>query len=186
MKYKNTIILWMLPFLFAFFPILSLFSQNIGELELKDILSPILTVLAVNLIALIALRILKANIKKSALIISLFWLLFFSYGHIFQLTKSLAEKFFTLIPQDYQYYLLVFWIYALVLAAILIIKTKKNLNNVIKVITACAIFMNIIPLINIGLSQLNFNVFDFTAANYSRQKALFFPRKLKTNQIFII
>ena len=73
------------PFLLAIFPILFLFSHNLGEASFLDIFVPMLIVLIATFLIFILLKFALKNSKKAGLITSVFLVLFFSYGHIYDL-----------------------------------------------------------------------------------------------------
>jgi hypothetical protein len=70
------------PVLLAVYPVLFLYSRNIGQVSFSDTIEPILVILAVTIAAWAFLRVLTRSWHKSAMITSFFLLLFFSYGHI--------------------------------------------------------------------------------------------------------
>ena len=80
---KNPIIIH--PILFAIFPIIFLFSYNIGELKFQDIFLPLLLVLPITTGVWISLRYILKNTVKAAFIVSILLIIFFSYGHIYEL-----------------------------------------------------------------------------------------------------
>lgn len=70
------------PFLFAVFPILSLFAANVGLVRPGEVMLPAAIVLAAaGLTFLLAARLLK-DAEGGALVVSVFWLLFFSFGRL--------------------------------------------------------------------------------------------------------
>jgi len=71
------------PFLFAIYPILFLYSNNLEEVYLSQIFGPILISLLVTLLTLVFLIFLLKDPHKAALISSLALIIFFSYGHVF-------------------------------------------------------------------------------------------------------
>ena len=76
------------PFLFALFPVLFLFSQNIGQTSIGSIYLPaaINTFFAAS--SFFLLNAFLKNANRSGLVVSLFLLAFFSYGHILQITDN--------------------------------------------------------------------------------------------------
>ncbi len=73
------------PFLFAVFPILSLYASNLGLVRPGEILLPIALVIALtSLLLWLGMRLLK-DLEAAAIILSAFWLLFFSFGKLLAL-----------------------------------------------------------------------------------------------------
>ena len=72
------------PFLFSIFPILLLYSENVNEIPVAELVTPLLlTFLIVSLLFLVLNYILKSGIK-AGLIITFLATIFFSYGYIFR------------------------------------------------------------------------------------------------------
>lgn len=69
------------PFLFALFPVLSLFSHNMEELSARVMVAPAVVVLVAALLSWLVLRLLLKDAKRAGLVVSLGIVLFFSYGH---------------------------------------------------------------------------------------------------------
>lgn len=72
------------PLLFAAFPVLFLFARNKGALPLNVIFAPLAATAILSLTAYTLIKILLKDRKKAGLITSVFFILFFSYGHIHQ------------------------------------------------------------------------------------------------------
>ncbi|GAG95260.1 unnamed protein product [marine sediment metagenome] len=71
------------PFLFAIYFILFLFTYNINELSFSQIIFPLAIVLGFTFLFMwLSKFIFKDNIK-GGIIVSLFLVMFFSYGHIY-------------------------------------------------------------------------------------------------------
>ena len=69
------------PLMLAIYPILFLFSHNIGELSAQVILLPILISVLATLVLWAVLKKVFSSLEKAALLTSLALFLFFSYGH---------------------------------------------------------------------------------------------------------
>lgn len=86
------------PIFFAFFPILSLFAHNVGELTLNDLTEPVLLSVSLSLIIWAASNFIIQDRLLSALTTSLIFLLFFSYGplaRILNLNPSLPYLYYS-------------------------------------------------------------------------------------------
>ncbi|MDH4156858.1 MAG: hypothetical protein OEW00_06240 [candidate division Zixibacteria bacterium] len=81
------------PYLFGLFPVLFLFAQNADQMPINDTVVPALAVLAFVLLTTLLLNLLLKNINKAGLIISVFLLVFFSYGHLVDLVRGLHFEF---------------------------------------------------------------------------------------------
>ena|GEM_PF-1333220 len=70
------------PYAFAGFPLFSLYVNNADKLRFQEVVGVVLMVLALTAIFI---RILKRAMRrphKAALLVSMFWLVFFSYEHV--------------------------------------------------------------------------------------------------------
>ncbi len=76
------------PIAFAIFPILTLLAHNIREVDARVAIRPAIVSVVFVFLMLGLIASLTKNTQKSALIISLFVILFFSYGHVYQLVKN--------------------------------------------------------------------------------------------------
>ena len=76
------------PFLFSLFPILFIYSQNVHEIPVQEIILPVLLILFAAVLLWLLARFIIKNNEKSAFIISLLLVLSFSYGHIYLLVDD--------------------------------------------------------------------------------------------------
>ncbi len=70
------------PFLFAAYPVLFLFSVNVGEVRLDELWLPLGLALLGGTVAFLVLRLLLRDVAKAALITTIGLVAFFGYGHI--------------------------------------------------------------------------------------------------------
>ena len=142
---KNSKFTFILPLIFLTFPTIFLFSQNIHEkfIHILEILS-IFIIVAFFLWLLLG-YVLKNRIKSS-LIISICTALFFSYGHI---RFSLAN-FFNITSIDFIIVTFGIYIILIVTLPIFIIKTKRVLNNLVKIIMVSSLVVMMMPIVDIG------------------------------------
>lgn len=127
------------PFLFAIFPILFLFAHNVGEVSFSEILLPTAIVLGFTFVLVLSSGLVLKDNKKAGIIVSIFWVLCFSYGHVYQIIRWWIR------PR----YLLLCWGILFICGAYFIIKTRKDLHNLTKVLNIMATFLVVISLINI-------------------------------------
>ena len=116
------------PFLFAIFPIILLYSQNIHLLPIEEIIIPILLVVGLSTISWIILNYFLRNMLKAGLIVSLFLVVFFSYGHVYNILDDVSFLGFDI---GRHIFLLIPFFAALVLGIIFLLKTKRKLNNLL-------------------------------------------------------
>lgn len=148
------------PFFFAIFPILSLYSYNIGIIPPDRLFLPIaISIISIS-IAIIVLQLIFKKPDKTSLILSTSVISFFFYGHLFNLITELnLEQYvyhrFVLIP-----YLVIF-----IVPIIFLIKTKKNLSNVNKIATSISIIFIIIASSNILINSTFSEEIEKTSLN---------------------
>jgi hypothetical protein len=77
------------PFLWALFPPLALLGYNISQINPANSIRALLVILAATLILLGAFRLILRDWNKAAIVVTGFLVLFFSYGHIYNLIHIL-------------------------------------------------------------------------------------------------
>jgi hypothetical protein len=135
------------PFLFALYPIVFLFSHNIELVTISSSLRALFIVLGSTSILLILLSCFLRNLEKAALILSLFLILFFSYGHIANFLIPILKKHRYLIFLN----AIIFGIISFI-----IIKSRFNLRNFTK-------FLNFTGVVLLGLSFFNIGLYAVRA-----------------------
>lgn len=139
------------PFLFAAFPVLALFAQNINQILFFKTLMPMAVVLGLTTLLLLLFRLILKDTKKAAIIVSIFLIFFFSYGHVFNIIQDWW--------QIKHRYLLLSWGISFICIAYFTIKTPKNLHNFTNILNIIATSLVIISLINIG-------AYEFRSTNW--------------------
>lgn len=79
------------PLLFAPYPILALWAYNFEVMQPIEVVLPVFLALVGTLVLLLILRLLSKSWLKAGLLTTLVILLFFTYGHIFDLVSNLPE-----------------------------------------------------------------------------------------------
>jgi len=130
------------PFLFAIFPIIFLFSQNLN-VEPEKIVLPILIVIIVTLVFWIVLSFLLKSRIKSGFIVSLGLVIFFSYGHIYILLDAFQ-------PNLSHFILIIPTLVLFGLGSYYFIRTKNPLNNATKVVNGIAAALIVMSLVGAG------------------------------------
>lgn len=137
------------PFLFAIFPVLFLFAENIDEVPATDLFLPMLVVIVGTLVLLLLLRLITKNYNKIAIIASSFLVLFFSYGHIRDLIYSWWPG-----RVNINLLLVFLWVVLFTTIAFLVIKSRRDFIITNKVLNVVAITLVAISLINIGIYEV--------------------------------
>ena len=76
------------PFLFAVFPILVFYAYNMAELSFSVTLLPIAFASGFALLLLALSWLILRNVRKAGIVVSIFLILFFSYGYALDLLKG--------------------------------------------------------------------------------------------------
>ena len=139
------------PFLFAIYPILFLFSHNIEQVSYFQILLPSAIVLGITLLLSFLAKSIFRDSKKIAIIISVLIILFFSYGHIYDL---IIDKYIFSIELGRHRYLLLAWGLIFTYTTYFIIRIRRNLNNFTRIINIAALSLVIISIFNIVAYEL--------------------------------
>ena len=145
-SFKRPIIIH--PILFAIFPILSFFSYNVRELLFEEIFVSLFFVLAFTIGIWISLSYILKNARKSACIISLLLVLFFSYGHVYNLIDNVTIDGLDIGRSRY---LLVPFLTSLVVGVYYFIRTNRKLNNATTITNFITVPLIIVAAVNIGM-----------------------------------
>lgn len=143
------------PFLLAIFPILFLFSHNINELSISQIVIPIAITISFTFLLWLLLSFILKDKEKAGLIVSLFLFLFFSYGHFHGAIGSLVGQGVEIWRHKY---LLLTWCILFTFGVYFSIETLRSLNNLTKILNVIAASLVVISLINIGSYKLKTRV----------------------------
>ena len=137
-KYKKFNIIHL--FLIALFPVLIIYSQNVHEISIQEIILPTSLIFFAAILLWLLVRFIIKNSEKSALIISLLLVLSFSYGHVYLLVDD-----FTLGNSDIgrHQYLLIPFVISLIVGTYYIVKTKGQLNNASTILSKVLILLDL-------------------------------------------
>jgi hypothetical protein len=138
------------PVLFAAFPVLTLYARNADEVPLRDLALPLVFAMALGLAVFLLLRRLLHDTIRAGIATSAILLLFFSYGHVWDLAKDRVVGRFII---DRDLYLLIPW--ALISAGVLLIAfgTRKYLKEKTTILNVVALFLvvtSIVPIVRSG------------------------------------
>ena len=132
-----------------------LYSQNIHLLPIEEIIIPTLLVVGLGTISWIILNYFLRNVLKAGLIISLFLVTFFSYGHVYNILDDVSFIGFDI---GRHIFLLIPFFIVLVLGIIYLLKTKRKLNNLSSVVNVISVTAVLVIAVNVGvdISQENY------------------------------
>lgn len=139
------------PFLFALFPALSLLALNKYQISPKEVLLPGLVVFALAVVLVLFLGLFLQEKRKTGLIASLFFLAFFSFGHLREVIDG-----FTVIGIDMgrDRYLLFFLAAVFFAGAYGIVRAKRDFINITRIANTIALVLVLIPISVMGVYEL--------------------------------
>lgn len=135
------------PFLFVFYPVLALLAQNIGQVNPVVFARPIAFSIAFSLAIWLVTSLMLRNLQKSALLTFAIQLMFFSFGHILSLSKSVPVL--STLLQNHQA-LALLEIGLLMILALWVFRTKTKLYQVSSFLSLVSVILLAFPLFHIG------------------------------------
>ncbi len=154
------------PYLFAVFPIVFIFSNNLDELYLYQIVLPITLSLFATIIVFFGLKIILHDSYKAAVLTSLALIIFFSYGHIFTLIEGYKVLGFQVGRNKY---LLPFVSLIFISGFLVLRKTKLDLTKFNKLLNLIVIVLLLISLTKIGAFAVSNNLKIFEKSSTEMQ-----------------
>ena len=133
-------------FLFSIYPVLALLSFNINEVEPGVLWRPLLVVSGLGCLTFLALGFLLKDWHKSALIITLLFLLFFTYGHVYSYLKAIKVSNIVLGRHRF---LVPIWLGLGVLSIIWISRKVRAAQRFASTLNLIAIFLLVYPVFQV-------------------------------------
>ena len=78
------------PFLVAIFPVMVIYSENIGKVDIQDLILPLALTLVFSIGLFYALKIILKNPFKASIVVTMTLILLFSYGHLYYLLNDIS------------------------------------------------------------------------------------------------
>jgi hypothetical protein len=130
------------PFVFAIFPILALLAYNITEVSPRVVLRSVIISLVTTLILLSLVFLVTRNWRKAALTTTLFLILFFSYGQVYEFLQKYSIFGLNL---GHHRFLVVIYVLAFLLGLWWIFVRRVELNNATQFLNVVGILLLIYP-----------------------------------------
>jgi len=137
------------PVLFATFPVLFLFSQNLNELKIQDVIIPLLLIIALSFVIWLSIGYVIKNYRKAGFVTSIGVMIFFTYGHFY---LPLAGKEFAGIIIANNIVFPFFGVF--LICAAYFIKTKRTLDNATKITNGIGFALLVVVFVNISTFYL--------------------------------
>lgn len=142
------------PFLFGIAPLLFLYNHNIGQITLRQILLPGAVIVLLVLLFFLLLNFILKHKNKTQLIVSLFVILFFSYGYFYQVDSTWSFSIASLVI-GINKVLSLLWLGILFVGSFFIVRAKSDFVNLNKIINVMAITLVALSLFNILKYQIS-------------------------------
>ena len=136
------------PFLIAFFPIVAVYSVNIGLIQLEEFILPTLVIVGSALLIFLCLKYVLKNQKKSALVVTLAFIIFFSFGHVYNVLNQVSIGDTDLGSNKI---LLPIFVILFGIGSFLIIKTKRPLDNATSIVNTISVVFIFVIVAMVGI-----------------------------------
>ena len=143
--------------LFSIFPVIFIYSQNIHLLPFQELIIPLIILIGSSILIWSVSTLISKNSIKSSLFVSLFFVVFFSYGHVYNILSGISI--FDMDISRHRFILIPF-IAALIFGTLFLLKTKRKLNNLSPILNVVSITIVFIAVFNLGINISQENYFD--------------------------
>ena len=138
------------PLLFALFPVLSLYSVNVDEVSLRQVLWPMLVVLAVAILMVLLAWLVLRDLRKASVLASLALILCFACGYIVRPMNDSSSSVLTNLAKA----IMVAWAVILAVAAYLVWKTRRDFRKPTVLLNIVGAVMVVVPTIAITANEM--------------------------------
>jgi len=147
------------PFLFGIYPILFLYSHNVYDSYISQLFAPLIFISTITVFLIISLRLIIKNNTKAGIILSFFYIMFFSYGSIFSSIRKLDDG------TDVD--IIIFFVEIIILGIGIFFIAKSK--NSFSILTG---FLNVFSIALISISLFNITLFAISRSNVTVQSAV--------------
>ncbi len=145
------------PFLFAVHPIFFLCSYNINRIGFVQTLFPSAVSLSATFLLLLLFKLILKDTQKAGIVVSIFVILFFTYGHVHNLIEYRQIGTFVI---GRHVYMLLTWSILLVCSIHFVRKIRGDLGRVTRIMNVVASILVAIQLVGIALHEFKTNPWD--------------------------
>lgn len=149
---KKTMVLH--PLFLSVYPVLFLYAHNIDITPVDDVFTSIIFITGFTVLSFLGMRLVLKSKEKAGLIVSLFLLLFFTYGHFYDVLQGFSIGGFEM--GRHRYLLLAYGI-IFISGVYFTITTRRDLSHFTEIVNKIAMVLVVISLINVGIYTLNTN-----------------------------
>jgi hypothetical protein len=139
------------PVLWAVYPILILVAYNIQTITPWMVYRPIVVSAIVAVLLFAVLWLILRNAQKAGLIVTLFEMLFFTYGHVFGILQD-RQRLGMFFSRNIV--LLTLWLFILIIGTIFILRSRRDLLSLTQALNLVGVVAVLLPIVQI----LNYEV----------------------------
>jgi hypothetical protein len=156
MKFINRILAApiLAPLLFSIYPVLALWVTNYDKVRGNDVVFPFTFFILCFVLIYAVLWAVLRNAPKAALCVMFLQILFFSYGHIYNLIDN--KVLFGLLIGRHRF-LATFWVILLVLGVVWILRSGQKVVQLQVWVNRIAALLLLATLLQLGLAQIRIN-----------------------------
>ena len=135
------------PILVAIFPILIIYSQNVGRVDIEELILPVILLVIFSIALYYGIKIILKNPFKASIIVTLVLIFLFSYGHVYYLLNDVSIDGFDIGRNRY---LIPAFTIILGISLFFIIKSNRIFDNATSIMNVISIVFLIVAISNIG------------------------------------
>lgn len=162
-------------FLFSVFPALALLAINLGETDIRVVLRPLIASILIGLLIFLGSKLLMKNWQKAALYASFALLMFFSYGHVYQIVEDV--RIFGFLIGRHRF-VIIFWGATLFLGTILILKKVREPEKYTPILNLVSLILVLFQIGQITIYQVKKGI-SLERAQTTASEALLLPNPPK-------
>lgn len=138
------------PVLFAIYPILYLYANNVDLVSFSETLVPLAITLGMTIVLFVALRLLFKDGIKASILTSAILTLFFSYGHAWKALGLAGVAIWDWAPNRHGY-LLLLWGLLFLVALLAVVKKGSPLPTITTYLNVVGALLLVAPLATVGI-----------------------------------
>lgn len=141
------------PVLLAMFPALFIYANNLDRIRPRTVVGPVVVVLLVTLVLWLLGTVMLRDVRRAAMIVSLFLLLFFSFGICYLELVAVLAGVSTRTSVEVPAALLAVWVLVFSLGTYAFVKTDRDIRNLTTIANVVAGCLVVTCVIQIGIGQ---------------------------------
>ena len=143
------------PFLLGSYPVLALLAHNVGQVRPNEAFRALVVSLVGTIACLLIMRLFLKDWRKAALGCALLVILFFSYGHIYEIVRQI-QSLESVIGRHR--YLFPLWVGIFGLGMWWIVKRTYDIDSITLALNVASIATLILPIYHISLFEISHSI----------------------------